>query len=41
MITLTHQLEAVVPSLSDKSRVPIEATSPAVTEHIQEIAEHF
>jgi nitric oxide dioxygenase len=31
----------VVPALSDKSRVPIEATLPAVTEHIQEIAEHF
>jgi nitric oxide dioxygenase len=30
-----------VPALSDKSRAPIEATLPAVAEHIQEIAGHF
>jgi hemoglobin-like flavoprotein len=36
-----HRLEAAVPALSDKSRVPIEATLPAVAEHIEEIAEHF
>src|SRR5258708_19779829 len=36
-----HELEAAVPALSDKSRAPIEATLPAVAEHIEEIAEHF
>ena len=42
MITFTPlQLEAGMPSLSDKSRDLIEATLPVVGEHIEEIADHF
>ena len=34
MIILTHQLEAAVPSLPDKSRALVEVTLPVVAEHL-------